>query len=180
MVHKSGAYHERAMLSFHGPMFRNALKIKRAFNFYVILAEALTLCVHTRKTRRCIGCDRFPIENCQCRVFMKQAEFGDLSVPTVNTIFHLGEFSGKQNLIYVINGIQCAGNSQFNQHAADNQADRDTIEALNTWAVQDRVGIFLGKSIFSSSSPSYFTHEKLNQNRPLPVHRCSIFRRINL
>lgn len=151
MRHVNGAFHERAMCFFEGSVFRAALTAAEDGGLSLAhLAKALTLCMHTRETRKCIVCGAHPSMLCNCAVPLKQAEHPhDLRFYPFNARTHLGQYSGKQYLMYMKNGMEIARRPELTQHCTDCEIDRDVAQALRNWAVQDRLGNVLRKPLAS-------------------------------
>ncbi len=149
MRHVNGAFHERVMCFFEGSVFRAALNQENGNGLSLPhLAKALTLCIHTRETRMCIMCGSHPSALCECRVLLKQAEHPhDLRYYAHNTRTHLGQYSGKEYLMYMKNGMEIARRPRLLQHRTNCEVDRDAMKALRVWAVQDRLGNVVGRTI---------------------------------
>ena len=152
MRHVNGAFHERAMCFFEGSVFRAALNHDNAGTAPTLslqhLAKALTLCIHTRETRMCIMCGAHPSALCDCRVLLKQAEHPhDLRYYAHNTRTHLGQYSGREYLMYMKNGMEIARRPRLLQHRTNCEVDCVAMRELRVWAVQDRLGNVVGRTI---------------------------------
>lgn len=149
MRHISGALHERAICFFEGSVFRQALVANDGNLSLAHLAKAMTFCIHTRETRMCIICGRHPAALCMCRVTLRQAKHPhDMHSYAFNARTHLGQYQGKEFVMYMKNGDYLFNRPQLTQHLTNDNASTAVEQHLRVWAVQDRLGNVLPRVAF--------------------------------
>lgn len=166
MRHVSGALHERAVCFFEGSVFRQAIKANDGKISLAHLAKAMTLCIHTRETRMCIMCGQHPAAYCMCPVILRQAEHPhDMRFYGHNARTHLGQFQGKQYLMYMKNGRCLYNRPQLTQHRTDDKMDQNVADCLREWAVQDRLGKGNPRSSLISEKDRLITQAVFNDDK---------------